>query len=114
MFQIVHEVPGRLRLRSTRLWRNPALGAALADRLRAMQGVLSAEASPRTGSLLIHHDAAPGRAESLRAEFAAVPLPQRPAPVPAPAMDAAVERLTTALLEHMAERLLGAVAAALI
>lgn len=111
MFQVVHEVPGRLRLRAARLWRNPELGATLAGRLRGEPGVLSVEVSPRTGSLLIRHDAAPGRAEALRAAFAAAP---RPVEAPAPAIDAAVERLTAALLEHMAERLLGAVAAALI
>jgi hypothetical protein len=111
MFHVVHEVPGRLRLRSRRLHRNPAAAEALTARLRAMEGVVAVEASPRTGSLLIRHDAAPGRAEALRAAFAAAPPTVTPS---LPPLDTVMERLTEMLLEHLAERLLGAVAAALI
>ena len=111
MYQVVHEVPGRLRLRSPRLAGNPELAATVAARLREAPGVLCAEASPRTGSLLILHDAAPGRAAALRSGLAATPLP---ATRPMPIIDPMSERLAAMLLERLAERLLGAVAAALI
>ncbi len=110
MFHVAHELPGRLRLRSSRLRRDPVLTEAMAARLRTSPGVLSVTVSPRTGSLLIHHDGAPGRADALRAKFAVTSGAQ----APGRSVDAAVERLTAALLGHMVERLLGAVAAALI
>lgn len=111
MFEVVHEVPGRLRLRSHRLQRNPALAAAVVARLQASPGVLAAQASERTGSLLIHHDAAPGRAEMLCTQLAATPAQP---PAPASVLDKAMDRLAAALLERLAEQLVGAVAAALI
>ena len=99
MFQLVHEIPGRLRLRAASLRRDPRAAGALAAQLRAMPGVLAAEVNPRTGSLLIRHDAAPGRAAALLSRFAPVPAPPEPIGRLAEAvMDRAVERLLTALV----------------
>jgi hypothetical protein len=109
MFKVVHEVPGRLRLRSARLRQNPALAESLLAQLRAAPGVIAAEASLRTGSLLIRHDGAAGRADALRARLAATPYAAPPSDA-----DSAAERLAAILLERLAERMLGAVAVALI
>ena len=107
MFQVVHELPGRLRLRSPGLRRNPGFAAALAARLAGMPGVRAAEISLRTGSLLIRHDDAPGRSAALRADLGMAPAAHPPS-------RALTERLVDVLLDRLADRLLGAVAAALI
>lgn len=49
-------IPGRLRLRDERL-RQPEICRGLAESLRTIDGVLSVEARPAAGSLLLHYDA---------------------------------------------------------
>jgi hypothetical protein len=46
-------IPGRMRLKVKELKRNPALADQIEGRLRAMEGVTEARASPATGSVLI-------------------------------------------------------------
>lgn len=52
---IVSSIPGRLRLRHP-LLRRSAQSIDWSARLGALDGVLSVEANPRTGSLLVHYD----------------------------------------------------------
>ena len=56
MTQYVHHVPGRLRVRSAILKRNPYAAAMVASDLGSHKGVRSAEASPRTGSITVVYD----------------------------------------------------------
>lgn len=107
MFEVVHEVPGRLRLHATALRGNAALADRVLADLRTAPGVRAASANLRTGSVLIRHDAAPGRAAWLRHRLSA-------APPSAPTRDGTAVRVVDAVLEHVAAKLLGAVAVALI
>lgn len=54
--KIVSHFPGRLRVRAA-AFRDPALGAEVADQLRAETGVTSATAIAKTGSLLVLYQA---------------------------------------------------------
>lgn len=54
-------VPGRLRLWFSQLRHQGEQIAQLATTMRAVHGVLLVEASPLTGGLLIHYDAATGK-----------------------------------------------------
>lgn len=49
-------IPGRLRLRDARLGQ-PPICRALAERLRALEGVLSVDARPESRSVLLRYDA---------------------------------------------------------
>ncbi|HTU02803.1 MAG TPA: hypothetical protein VMG58_13335 [Candidatus Sulfotelmatobacter sp.] len=60
--QLLHAIPGRIRLRLPALHGNPALAEQLRGGLGLVPGILAAEASPFTGSLLIVYD--PGRYSS--------------------------------------------------
>jgi copper chaperone CopZ len=51
-----HHVPGRLRVTSSKLKRNPAAAARLQTALQELSGVRSVTVSPITGSILIHYD----------------------------------------------------------
>lgn len=59
-----HRFPGRLRLRFTQLKRRPLFAEQVASAIRALDGVLSADASAATGALLIVYDV--GRADRSR------------------------------------------------
>lgn len=61
--QLVHRLPGRVRLRVPALRGAPARLEALAVALRGLPGVTAAEAGPLTGALLLHHE---GSLEALR------------------------------------------------
>jgi hypothetical protein len=54
--EIVHHVPGRLRLRSASLHRNAPASVAARRRLRHIDGVTAVTANSCTGSLLIEYD----------------------------------------------------------
>ncbi len=56
--EVVHSLPGRLRLRLSRLRDEPHTGAAVADALAALDGVLDVQVRPFTGSILCTYDAA--------------------------------------------------------
>ena len=55
---LVHHLPGRTRLRTPLLRRDPAACTRLADALAALPGVRDVAVRPYTGSVLIHHDPA--------------------------------------------------------
>lgn len=54
--QVAHRLPGRTRLRSPMLRRDPAACARLADALVAIAGVREVRVRPYTGSALVLHD----------------------------------------------------------
>jgi len=54
----IHHIPGRLRLKSPRLKRNPGEGAALQALLGERGGIRSCEVNPVTGSMLVQYDTA--------------------------------------------------------
>lgn len=58
MAHYVHHVPGRLRVRLTRLKRNPALAERLRGSLAQIPGVGEVRTNLVTGSLLVSYDAA--------------------------------------------------------
>lgn len=57
-FEVVHALPGRLRLRSSALDGNPSLAAKLRRALTQTAGILHAEANSVTGTVLIQYDLA--------------------------------------------------------
>jgi hypothetical protein len=61
--EIVHQLPGRLRLRVPAARGNPQFFGDLAQRLGTLAGVRQVRANPRTGSLLVAHA---GEAEAFR------------------------------------------------
>lgn len=54
--QVVHALPGRVRLKLQQLKNNIAYAGPLQRRLLEVPGVTHLEANPKTGSLLIHYD----------------------------------------------------------
>lgn len=52
----IHHVPGRLRLQTGRLKRDPAAAASALRRVAAESGVREAKVNPLTGSLIIAYD----------------------------------------------------------
>jgi copper chaperone CopZ len=54
----VHHVPGRLRVRTAAVKRNPEAAALAKQSLSAVAGVLSAEANTVTGSVTLRYDPA--------------------------------------------------------
>ncbi|WP_395698108.1 heavy metal translocating P-type ATPase [Methylocella sp.] len=97
MIRVVHELPGRLRLRL------PAdhLADATAALSRA-EGVRAARANPRCGSLAVVHDGrAPTRARILKIAANPPPAPE-PAPSPSPAEGAALALSVGAFLVALA------------
>lgn len=57
MISVASSLPGRMRLRGPAL-RDAALSARMQARVAGWRHVSSVEANPRTGSLLVHYDAA--------------------------------------------------------
>lgn len=58
MSTYVHHVPGRLRIRTAAVKRNPEAAARARQSLSAVAGVLSAEANSVTGSVTLRYDPA--------------------------------------------------------
>ena len=56
--QVVHAMPGRVRLKVDKVRGNPAFAQKAQDRLGRLPGIRSVEAKPLTGSILIYYDAA--------------------------------------------------------
>lgn len=71
MTTYTHHISGRLRTRYPQLKNNPARARAVEAALRRIDGVLAAEASTVTGSLLIHYEPnVPNRQALLNAVYA--------------------------------------------
>lgn len=58
MLQIVHKLPGRIRIYLSAIKFNPQAGAQLEAILKAAEGIQKTSANPRTGRILIHYDSA--------------------------------------------------------
>lgn len=56
--QVVHAMPGRVRLRVSKVRDNPAFAQRAQDRLARVPGVKQVEVKPLTGSVLIFYDTA--------------------------------------------------------
>ncbi len=54
--KVVHALPGRVRLRVAKVKGNPALARQAQKKLAQVPGIRQVEATPGTGSLLIHYD----------------------------------------------------------
>lgn len=112
----MHHVAGRLRLRLPQLKQGGIRAAEVTATVRAIDGVISAEANPVTGSLLIFYDAASvesvGLWEALGAALAAHGYSRIRAAVPprrdtgasrvSPVVDRFVGTLFDKLVEHSA------------
>jgi Heavy metal associated domain 2 len=57
-FQVVHAIPGRVRVKIARLKENPALAREVQEHLSAVQGIQQVEVNPVTGSVLVLYDRA--------------------------------------------------------
>src|SRR5262245_45435095 len=55
-WEVLHQLPGRLRVRHEELWRRPAAARFVASELSATFGVEQVKANPATGSVLISYD----------------------------------------------------------
>ena len=58
--EILHAIPGRVRLRVGGLKRDPGSARGIQDRIADHPGVRQVEANPATGSVVIHFDPAAG------------------------------------------------------
>jgi hypothetical protein len=75
---IVHAVPGRIRLKISRLKRDPKYAVAIRDRLLALPGIRSVEANPLTASVVVSYNAEttlPALVPSLSEAFHAFAFP---------------------------------------
>jgi hypothetical protein len=72
---VVSDIPGRARLRVTGLRGDRIRAAEVADGLRALDGVVTAEANSVTGTILVHYD--PDRVSlfQIRSNISALHLP---------------------------------------
>jgi len=61
--RIVHAIPGRIRVRVSRLKDNPGYADTVSGRLRALPGVVRVESNVRTGSVLVTYGTGAGIAE---------------------------------------------------
>jgi hypothetical protein len=115
---LVHHLPGRLRLRSAALKGNARAGEDIKGRLAAIAGLRSVTANPETGSLLLEYDPAviaPSRIGELLAEHGLVFSPAaQEAGVKPPLFDQLASAVKgwalDALAEHLALALLGVIA----
>lgn len=116
MSHYTHHVPGRLRVKSPHLKRNPRRAEEAQLHLGGIEGVLSAEANPLTGSLLITYDARRVGAEALFDSLRGLGHvgAGHPAPASVPAAHDPVQRMTDTLVNKLVETALERSATALI
>lgn len=114
MSHYTHHVPGRLRVKSPHLKRNPRRAEEARQHLGGIEGVLSAEANPLTGSLLITYDARRVGAEALFDSLRGLGHVGAGHPAPAPAAHDPVQRMTDTLVNKLVETALERSATALI
>ena len=115
--EIIHRLPGRLRIRAVWLKGNPGACEEAKCRLAEITGVKAVTANASTGSLLMEHDAAtvsPGKIfDALSASGCSVPAPE-----PAESSRGWVDELANSighwLVQATAERLVLAVIGAMV
>ncbi len=64
-FQVVHALPGRVRLKVAKVKGNPELAQKAREKLAAVPGIRQVEANPLTGSVLVLFDLATMAAETI-------------------------------------------------
>lgn len=109
MTEILHHVPGRLRVRVGALKGDRPGLDALAAAMRARHGVTGAEPNPVTGSLLLIYDPASSSAVLLLLALAEMGYDGARSPAPA-----GLDRLGTAAVEFAIDRLVERSALALV
>lgn len=57
-FELLHFIPGRVRIRFHRLKGSPALAEEVRGRLLAIEGIRSVDTNPVTGTVLLRYDPA--------------------------------------------------------
>jgi hypothetical protein len=67
--RVVHAIPGRIRLKVSRLRGNPASAAEIEVRLSALDGVDRVTASPTTGSVVVTYGVASPRSADIAPEL---------------------------------------------
>jgi hypothetical protein len=67
MVEMVHQVPGRLRIRILGTKGNPGEAARVKARIESMRGVCAATVNAVTGSVVIHYDPRTTRVEAIAA-----------------------------------------------
>jgi heavy metal translocating P-type ATPase len=82
-YRVVHELPGRLRIHLDLPQRTPVDRTQVEVHLHDLAGVSKVSFTPRTGSLLVHHDGRPATRAALLERLAAAPVPGRLRPRPA-------------------------------
>lgn len=121
MTHFIHHVPGRLRVKSPALKRNQRAAAAAKEYLDGVNGILSAEVSTVTGSIVVKYDAYLIDGQTILNSLHGMGhlLHQRPMPaiypaVPATSGKSLTDTLVNKMLETVVERSAVALIAALI
>jgi hypothetical protein len=83
-FELVHALPGRLRVRVACIQGETSAAEALVERLAALDGVSEVSADARTASVLIRFDDTPDTREAIVATLEVVSGATKDAPPPAP------------------------------
>lgn len=117
MSHYIHHLPGRLRVKSPHLKGDARRADAARTHVGSLEGVLSAEANPLTGSLLISYDVNRVGAEALldalrhQGHVAGhTPLPGIPSPGYGQRLsDTVVNKLVETALERSATALIAAI-----
>ncbi len=65
----LHHIPGRIRVRSAAVKRNPARALAVARWLESLNGVETVNVNPLTGGILLYYNAGVADGEKLIAEM---------------------------------------------
>lgn len=116
MSHYIHNLPGRLRVKSPTLKRNEGPARQAKDHIDRVHGVLASEVNPVTGSLLIRYDAnlvnAQTLLDSLR-DLGHVPQ-HHAAPAAYGAATDAAQRLSDTVVNKLVETLIERSATALI
>lgn len=82
--EYMHQVPGRIRVRSPRLKNNTRRATEVRSRLMFLPGIMSVDTNPLTGSLTVRFDESATSSEALLTTLqqqgfsAPTPQPQRP------------------------------------
>jgi heavy metal translocating P-type ATPase len=79
---VVHRVPGRVRLRYRCHPLAPADGGTIEAAAAGLAGISAARANPRIGALILHFDPEVAQADGLARALAALPPPKAAAPAP--------------------------------
>ena len=67
--QVVHAIPGRIRLKVAQVRKNPVLASEIQTRLATVQGIRQVEVNPLTGSVLMLYEAQDAAAPDSRARM---------------------------------------------